>query len=52
MRSKQVYIYSLTDPFDLKIKYIGKTVSPKRRIQEYNSIANMKRFKTKCTNWI
>ena len=31
------YIYSLTDPFDLKIKYIGVTNNPENRSKNYRA---------------
>lgn len=30
-----VYIYSLSNPFDNTVKYIGKTKNPKRRLSEH-----------------
>lgn len=45
---RKVYIYTLTDPRDNLIKYIGKTLNPiTRKSQHKNS-----RTKTKCGTWI
>ncbi len=48
--NKVVYIYSLKDPRDYQIKYIGKTVDIDRRIKEHNQIHRNK--KSKKNSWI
>ena len=47
---KIVYIYSLKDPRDYQIKYIGKTVDIDRRRKEHNQIHRNK--KSKKNSWI
>ena len=47
---KMVYIYSLKDPRDYQIKYIGKTVDIDRRRKEHNQIHRNK--KSKKNSWI
>jgi len=50
---KKTYIYGLIDPRDNKIKYIGKSNDPIKRLKShiYNSINNKKK-RTKKENWI
>jgi len=47
---KVVYIYSLKDPRDYQIKYIGKTIDIDRRRKEHNQIHRNK--KSKKNSWI
>ena len=47
---KVVYIYSLKDPRDYQIKYIGKTICIDRRRKEHNQIHRNK--KSKKNSWI
>ncbi len=44
----QVYIYSLTDPRNNQIRYIGKSINPKKRIDNH---LHVKR-KSHCSCWI
>lgn len=47
----KTFIYSLTDPRDMIIKYIGKSNNPKKRY--YQHFADVrKQYKTKKCNWI
>ncbi len=47
----KTYIYSLTDPIDNQIKYIGKSNNPHKRY--YNHIGDVKKgFKNKKCNWL
>lgn len=48
----KTYIYTLQDPITNKIKYVGKTIRPKRRIYDYSLKASFKNQKSKCVNWI
>ena len=48
--NKIVYIYSLKDPRDYQIKYIGKTIDIDRRRKEHNQIHRNK--KSKKNSWI
>lgn len=48
--NKVVYIYSLKDPRDYQIKYIGKTSDIDRRRKEHNQIHRNK--KSKKNSWI
>jgi hypothetical protein len=48
--NKVVYIYSLKDPRDYQIKYIGKTIDIERRRKEHNQIHRNK--KSKKNSWI
>ena len=45
-----VYIYSLKDPRDYQIKYIGKTIDVNRRRKEHNQIHRNRR--SKKNSWI
>ena len=47
---KVIYIYSLKDPRDYQIKYIGKTIDIDRRKKEHNQIHRNK--KSKKNSWI
>ena len=47
----KVYIYSIKDPRDYQIKYIGKTIDFNRRIKEHTSLYNL-RANTSKNNWI
>ena len=48
--NKSVYIYSLKDPKDYQIKYIGKTIDVERRRREHSQIHRNK--KSKKNSWI
>ncbi len=45
------YIYTLTDPIDLKIKYIGKTNNIKRRLKQH-MLPSCLKFKNYKNNWL
>jgi predicted GIY-YIG superfamily endonuclease len=47
---KVVYIYSLKDPRDYQIKYIGKTVDIDRRRKEHSQIHRNK--KSRKNSWV
>lgn len=44
----EVYIYTLSDPRDNQIRYVGKSVNPRKRIDNH---LNIKR-KAHCSCWI
>lgn len=48
---KKHYVYILIDPFDLKIRYIGCTLNPKRRRKDHytNRFYN---YNNKLLTWI
>lgn len=48
----KTYIYTLTDPRDNLVKYVGKTISPKRRQYEYSGKYYLSKRKNKATTWI
>ena len=48
--NKQVYIYSLKDPRDYQIRYIGKTINIDRRWAEHNQ--THRNYKSKKNSWI
>ena len=39
---KVIYIYSLKDPRDYQIKYVGKTIDVNRRLKEHTKPYNLK----------
>ena len=45
---KTLYIYTLTDPIDGLVKYVGMTNNPKRRLSEHL----IEKTLTKKNNWI
>jgi group I intron endonuclease len=48
---KRIYIYSIKDPIDYQIKYIGKTIDIKRRFKEHISLFYLT-TNTLKNNWI
>ena len=48
---KVIYIYSLKDPRDYQIKYIGKTIDVNRRLKEHTKPYNLKTNSLK-NNWL
>jgi len=47
---KTYYIYSLTDPYDLKINYIGVTNNPENRSKNYRT--DRKILNNRLREWI
>ncbi len=47
-----IYIYTLLDPTTKKIRYVGQTRSPKRRIQSHIDYARNYKGRRKICNWI
>lgn len=45
---QKVFIYTLSDPNTKKIRYVGKSINPKRRLKDH--YYNKRR--TYCSNWI
>lgn len=45
-----IYIYALVDPFNRKIRYIGRTNDPERRLKEH--LGNYHRKDSYCQRWI
>jgi len=50
MKTDIAYIYILRDPIDNEIRYVGKTINPKRRLAEH--IAECKRYNHHRAKWI
>lgn len=50
MKTDIAYIYGLVDPRDNRIRYIGKTISPKKRL--YSHIYETKIFSHRKSNWV
>ncbi len=48
---KVIYIYSLKDPRDYQVKYIGKTIDVNRRLKEHTKTCNLKTNSLK-NNWL
>ncbi len=47
---KESYIYALVDPFTDEIRYIGQSVTPKKRLLQHVSTETW--YKTRKTDWI
>ena len=45
-----VYIYTLTDPITEQVRYVGKTITPKRRYRQHLCCA--KQFISHSQRWI
>jgi hypothetical protein len=48
----KTYIYTLSDPTTNKIRYVGKTVNPKRRLSQHVQDAKYFPNRTRTLNWI
>ena len=48
---KKHYIYALIDPRDNKLKYVGYSVNPKRRLREHTNLIKINRRRNKAHNW-
>lgn len=48
---KVIHIYSLKDPRDYQIKYIGKTIDVNRRLKEHTKPYNLRTNSLK-NNWL
>jgi len=49
---KKYYIYTLTDPIDMGIKYVGKTKNLKNRLSRHMSQYSLKESWTKKNKWL
>jgi group I intron endonuclease len=47
---RKAYIYKLIDPRCSSVRYVGKSVQPKRRLNDH--ISQSKNLKYYCSNWI
>jgi hypothetical protein len=50
MKTDIAYIYALIDPIDTSVRYIGKTVTPNKRLSEH--ISECKNVRHRRANWI
>lgn len=44
-------IYGLFDPRDGRLRYVGYSVNPSRRLREHKSISKIKRHRSRNSNW-
>ncbi len=52
MSDNKVFIYGLSDPISRDVRYIGKSIDPKKRFQAHLSIGQLNRYRSIKNSWI